>query len=563
RHPPRVHGTAGATAGGPVTPTEEASQRIQDEISNNAHMPTLASSSRPSEARTNSPKREQFRITRLVGHLLAVSCPPILYFAYVGHFGVNSMWWDEWTLVPMVHSALHGHLTFGALWAQYNEERLFVPKLMWVFFAIATNLNTKVIVLFDAALLTGAYICLLVAHRIARGRWIGPLPTLVVGLIWFSVADFENALWAFQIGWYLIVFLLMIMLVLFSRPRMTLVVVLCSMAIAVAGSFSGLQGLFLWPIGLLCILWRDDSTRTKLRYGLLWLIAGGITTGAYLWNFKFQANAIGGGSISYGLHHPPAVVKYFLAAIGNVFPTSEASTIGVHELVGGAICITALWVLAASVHSRISGPRDSHLPLAAALVIFALLFDLSIAVGRVSIGMIGALSSRYTMASLILLVAISTYLLDLFEARCPRPQAEPICDSAQRLRGEHERSRWHPARTRGAIALGALVLLAVVVVQVVISTRFGISNARGEQESRVLAARVAVNFDSIPISERRTIVTRNVYPIYSLFPEDLRLAQIDHLAEFAATPRRYYKRLGPPRVQSSATKEGVGRPKAR
>jgi len=40
-----------------------------------------------------------------------------------------------------------------------------------------------------------------------------------VGLIWFSLADYFNALWAFQFAWYLILFFFVLMLYLLLREN--------------------------------------------------------------------------------------------------------------------------------------------------------------------------------------------------------------------------------------------------------------------------------------------------------------------------------------------------------
>jgi hypothetical protein len=486
-----------------------------------------------SQPATQTESRSAFRKSAplpVILRVLAACIVPTLYFVYIAHYAVNSMFWDEWTFMPMVNAALHGHLTLGTLWAQYNEERLLVPKLLWIMFANTSDLNTKTIMFFNAGLLTGAYVCLLVSYRSVNGKWPGVLTTLALGLVWFSIADWENALWAFQLAWYLILFLFVLMLLLLSRCRMSPIVLTAAMASAVAASFSGLQGLFLWPLGLICILWRDKDVRWKLRYGLPWVVVAGVTTATYFWNYQFHPSSIGGGSIPYGLRHPFGMVKYFFAAMGNLFPNDNPSTLVLHEALGVGLFVVAVSVVVASVRSRIRANDPSTIPLATSLILFAVLFDLSIALGRLSLGMGAALSSRYTMANLLLAAGIVLYASDciakLWSTRRPAGGRLP------------SRKVW--------LSLATAVLLAVLAIQVVASTRFGISNSSASRSSRIVAARIVVNYSSLPVDQREPLVTTYVYPLFPVWGEVLRFAEQDRLAELAPGPRHHYQKLGPP-----------------
>src|SRR5437016_708374 len=51
----------------------------------------------------------------------------LLALFYVGKFGSRLPYYDDWTLVPLLTGA--EPLTPAALWAQYNEHRVPLPRL--------------------------------------------------------------------------------------------------------------------------------------------------------------------------------------------------------------------------------------------------------------------------------------------------------------------------------------------------------------------------------------------------------------------------------------------------
>src|SRR6202035_2875903 len=99
-------------------------------------------------------------------------------------------------------------------------------------------------------------------------RRLTAVSVLATGVVWFSLADWQNALWGFQFAWYLILFLLMAMLCLLtSVDRRGPVVFAGALVVAVAASYSSAQGVFLWAVGLLCLVWplRGSPRRWSAR----------------------------------------------------------------------------------------------------------------------------------------------------------------------------------------------------------------------------------------------------------------------------------------------------------
>ena len=314
----------------------------------------------------------------------------------------------------------------------------------------------------------------------------------------------------------------MAMLLVFSRNAITPLDLVVASLLAGAASFSSFQGLLAWPVGLLVILWCSLGRARKLSYAVMWLAAGALTTGLYYWHYTFQ----GGGSIGLGfdIRNPQLVTEYFLAAVGTVFPMGGAGSVSLHALIGIPLSLAGIWVLAATGRTRARTAGPHALPFPATLILFALLFDASIALGRVSLGMVGALASRDTMANLLLVLGN------------PPVRLRAHADVADRVFDEH-RSSASPARPDSPSSSSPRSHPA----------RSTASNMPGPSSwKRVQAARIAVNLSDIPVVARGQLVSDDVFAPYRQDPIDFTIVRQDQLGAFAPGPYEHYRALGPP-----------------
>ena len=202
---------------------------------------------------------------------------------------------------------------------------MLVPNLIFVSLGVATHDDTRSLTIIGALIFVATYLLLLVVVRSYLSRAMTPLVILVVGLVWFSLVDWQNAIWAFQFAWYLILFCLFIMIYfLCVSNRRTLGLTLALVA-AIVASFSFFQGLALWPAGLICLLWtlpgdaRKWSRRKKCEL-LVWVGSAIATISASLWGYNARTlgcgtgNSVsfncGGGSTTFAQHHPLKVVEF-------------------------------------------------------------------------------------------------------------------------------------------------------------------------------------------------------------------------------------------------------------
>lgn len=460
---------------------------------------------------------------RQVFHLIAILLPPIAYFAFVVRDSVDAIVEDEWNAtVPVIHAALHHSLTFSLLWMQHNENRMLVPNIVFVLFGRFDHYDTRSIVLLSAALYCVSYWLLVRLWRTRLGRpsSAGAAAAMLVGFVWFSFEDWENALWGFQFAWFLITFLLLVLLVSLNGSKMRPWHVGAAVVAAVVASFTSLQGLFLWPIGLLCLLWRYRKTEHRVGYEFSWISIAVLTILTYFRGYSVST----GGNISFALRHPAETAQYFFSAIGNIFPVNGGH-LAVTQTAGVVIFAVATLVSIQVVRHR----EDWRLPVPIGLILFGILFDISIAIGRLYLGVPQALSSRYTMPNLLIVAGIAVYFLS------PSTAAPEIA--------VHLHTRWARPNLN---ALPVVLVIAALVAQVILSDHYGWDAGRSEQQSLQIAARLEVNLTRVPGIEQSQLFARYVYPTLQAMRYIIRQARSDHLSVFYPPVFRFYRRLGPP-----------------
>ena len=462
---------------------------------------------------------------------MAAVLVPVLYLLFVNHYAINSLYGDDWSVAPLVHAALHGHLSLSQLWGQYNESRLFFGNIIEVLFGVVDRFDVRAVVLFNAALFIASYALLMALFRRYAARRLTPIPVLLIGVIWFSLADVQNSLWAFQVSWYLTVFWFMVMLFALLMPasRRALWLTLAVLA-AVAASLTTLQGFILWPLGLLCIFWTQPSGRRVFLEAAGWLGTMIVTISLYLPGYRSSNNGCFPSahcSPQVALHHPLRAVEFFFALIGNVIPGGFPSPTGNtarFEAVGAALFTVALFVLVQSWRHRASG---EHMPLPLLLISFSLIFDVFITLGRSVAGPSGALvNNRYVMANLILFTGIVIYMLPHI-----------------RLARSHS-TKSSPRVSAHFLLLGASVVFLLF--QATVATEFGLTNGRTSSEIRNENAQVLVNQGGMPAQFRTCELYVALFAQAGASSLRIREATADKLAEFRPSSYRYFRKLGPP-----------------
>jgi hypothetical protein len=422
----------------------------------------------------------------IVGIVTCFALPVVLYFVFVSRYSVNVPVDDQFSDVALIGKTFSGHLQLRDLWAQHNENRIFFPNLIVLVLAYSTHLDVRTEEYLSAVLLVVSIALLIWTHR---RRSATPLiwycPIVVLMLSW---SQFQNSLWGFQLAWYVVLICLMGSLALLDRDETTIFTAAAAAAVAVIGSYSSLQGLLIWPAGFLLLLYRRQTWKFLVAWGLVAVA----TTGLYFYNYNrstqgspYQLNV---------LLHPVVAAKLLVFSLGNVLgapglnnrilPSTPA-----HPVLG----LANPWVIAfgvvllfsaaiAILTTGITKTRHRPEPLGITLIVVGLGFAGMTAIGRGVDGYLGVGQSRYVTFNMLVLVG--TYLVII---------SRPRRDLAKRP--------WAPSlrlAIRDSSRAYSLVVCACVLIAIIGGYRYGLSNARGYHSVQQLQARIIRKYRSEP-----------------------------------------------------------------
>ncbi|MHB1500004.1 MAG: hypothetical protein ACYCYK_02355 [Candidatus Dormibacteria bacterium] len=340
-----------------------------------------------------------------------MAVPVGLAFWFIHNFGVNVPFADSWNgTLPSVKALVSGHLSFALLWLPHNENRMLFPNLIQALVDSHTRVNSLDDMYLSAAVMTITVVLLIWLAVRTTGIslvWMVPVPFL-----FFSLVQVGNLLWAFQLAWMLILLCTIVCLwgLEASRGRALPFVLAC--LVGVVASYSSLQGLLVWPVGLTYALGRGLS-RAQLA---LWCLLAVVTTAFYEWHI---GNIYTVGSPTFALARPVLALRYFLQLMGGIVPAHHTTLallmLGASALAGWGLtrhqlARARLRLWAESVdEEKVGGLYGRQVPLARlrlplALWLSGILFDAMVTIGRLQLN--APESSRYTTYNLVFLIGL-------------------------------------------------------------------------------------------------------------------------------------------------------------
>lgn len=457
--------------------------------------------------------------------IVAALIPAIAYLIFIRTYAVNIMFWDEWQIVPILHGFLHGTVSFNSLWALHNENRMLVPNvILGASQFIFGHYSSKTTIYLSAILFILSWFIFVSLYRKFSGESLGPIATLFIGGVWFSLIDTDNSLWAFQFAWYLIVFFLFAVFSILSSSSLTWKSIVLAGVIALAASFSSLQGLIIWPIGFIAIIWGSDSMDRRRKFLGAWILVAVVSATIYFLNYTAPPSPIGsGGLLRFSFKHFSSFIQFFLAELGNVFAPLGMHQLVHAEIVGAVLLLQIAYLLISQVRSYFTS-RSFPLPLL--LVGYGVIFDLLTDLGRLYLGVGYALTSRYTMPSLLIMVGIGSFYYRILR---------------QNRAASFERSQ---SRTVFRIAAFS-VLAAIAGYQIGLTSNNAIPVASYTKAIRTFSARTVANLDRIPKNKRASDITVDTFYNYADVLAYISIAQKDEIGVFAPGTLNIYRTEGP------------------
>ncbi len=351
------------------------------------------------------------RIAKWAIIVFLLALPPIIALIFIKTYGVNVCYWDQWEMVPLFDKLHTGHLTFMDLFAQHNEHRILFPRIVMLLLGVITHYNNLAEMYFSWFLLC------LIAYLLFR-IYVGPFGATKTALIkfipivWlvFSLRQWENLLWGFQIQFFMVVLFFILAVYLLATSKTIGLRLAGSVLSAIICTFSLSNGLLVWPIGLIQILLSRRAPGNKSVYPyrkklFIWCLTGILAFVAY---FIGYTKPSGHPSLFYFLQHPADAAGYFLAALGNPLASDFFTMAGIGIIMAALYIFIIIHIITDIKRKSIS---KLDIGLSVPLLLFGLCTIVLLDLGRSGFGPGQAASSRYS--TLIVLAIIGPYLIIL------------------------------------------------------------------------------------------------------------------------------------------------------
>lgn len=413
---------------------------------------------------------------------LGFAIPTAVYFGVIAHYGVNVLVGDQLTDVDTINASKTQFLPWGTLWAPHNHNRMLFPHLLDIVLADTVHFNVKFEEFVGATLLVAATALLILAHkrRAPHTPWLYYCPVAVLA---FSLVQYENALWGFQTAWYIVLFALALAVFLIDRVNLSTWALIGAIAAGVVGSYSLLQGLFIWPVGLILLYHRRRGWQAFVAW-----VACAVATGVL---YLLPTNPGSSGS-TIAIQHPLDSIKFFVFAIGDILGiVVQAEGNNSNVLLFGLI-ILALAICAVIGYGL---RRDEHGagPIGVALIVCGFLFAASVTQARIGFGYWGASASRYTTFDLLILIGIYLCVLGKPNIRATRQKEANADDASAVSLGTSP----VPSGRRPELALRAVrwLVALVIVLQIVVGLGNVITPIKTTNQGQLADRRYSLRLD--------------------------------------------------------------------
>ncbi len=334
--------------------------------------------------------------------VVAYSLPAVLLFWFVTTFSVNLPFGDDWALVNFFDKIHSGTTNFNDFFSQHNEHRILFPRIIFAVLAFSSKWNIKLEIYFIFLL---ALLNFLILYKIAASNWnqsnkvLFHLFNVTISIAHFSLNQYENWLWGFQIAWLLIntclilaVFILTVPKNLLPNIRLLLASICCFIA-----SFSSAHGLLSWLAILPSVYILEGRNKQKQFRILLWMVIFTFCVAIYYIGYEKPSNH---PAIFFVLENPLIAFEYFFTLIGfsllkTTFPP-----------VGTGIIIISIFLFF-NILFFVDQKSEFANKVAPWLSFgwFTVLFASITTVGRAGFGVEQATASRYITVSILLVIS--------------------------------------------------------------------------------------------------------------------------------------------------------------
>jgi len=339
---------------------------------------------------------------------------PALVIAFILiKFSVNVPVLDQWITPGFLFQRIDkdGSIGISDLLNQHNESRLVFPRIFFLLLAYLTHWNVQyeILATFVMACQVAINIILILKKTIKNSGVIIFL-AFVMGLLIFSLAQYENWMWGIQIVYFVpILSLTTGIIILYSDMSLSWKVILL-LLLSTFSTFSYSNGMLCWVLfplsSVLISQWK--SWRQCQNTILVWSVIALLNLGLYFWDYHKPLHH---PSLTSAFINPLQAWEFVLAFLGSPLSgdsMESAMVIGRWTILVFLLFGVIIWNARNRALLKLSGGWIT-------IATYSFLSAVITAVGRLGFGMNSALSPRYTTFSLYWYIALLGLLGVLME----------------------------------------------------------------------------------------------------------------------------------------------------
>jgi len=334
----------------------------------------------------------------------ATITPAILSLFFITQFWINTLFLDDWQIVPLITIIFEGDISSLEITGLHNEHIPIFPRLIVLGLAAASSYNIflEVIVGWVFLTLTLFVIWRLLLKTFPNEKW------LIIPISWatYTFVQFENFLWGWSsIHWHSTMFFVITAIYFLEDIKKPLKSVGLFLTLCFVASFTHLIGFVTWIIGF--YNFRYLKPKYFILIGVCFLIA------VYSYSLEFDERH-GYGKINTVLENPLDLIKFVFTYLGNLIRLTSVAY-EIIPLTAGMIIFSIFSIMIIYLYFKTNDQQlKTKLRPWINISVFSFLAGVLIGLGRVDFGVQQALANRYIGVSNLFLdgtIVISAIIL--------------------------------------------------------------------------------------------------------------------------------------------------------
>jgi hypothetical protein len=331
--------------------------------------------------------------------------PALLCIIFILQWGINSVFLEEWRLVPLLKLSLTGQPWLDHLSAQSDENRPVFPHLIFVGLAYLTSYNVVSEMILGWIFLSVTVFILwrILLHTFPQGKWI------IIPIAWlaYSFSQDQILLWGEPaIAWYLTILMIVLFIHFLNKIKDSQFFIIPVVICGFVASFSVIAGLSVWTVGFLSF-----KTRSSLKL-LLFYVPSVITCFVLFFN---NWTGLTVDQARDAIINPLEFLAFVLTFLGNAVRIRGAENYGINATDfsnGVGLAILDMFLVAIFLYRYYQKSTNQNVTPWLQFAILGILLGIITAWGRLGIyGLGGALESRYVPLSNFFLIGTLVIVL--------------------------------------------------------------------------------------------------------------------------------------------------------